>query len=169
MSTQREDIDVGFLSVTRKQMQNGEVRERVTFTDGTVVSRTTAALWLLEDGIPWQEAHYHVGLTESYVLVEGWAWFITCEGLCTKRDELVRPGESITFVPTVPHVVVLGPGAKIITTQFGEPVLNTEKSNREWYPASEEILPLLKEEKNIVEYLIRCSCSQTEPSEVPVI
>jgi mannose-6-phosphate isomerase-like protein (cupin superfamily) len=169
LSTEREDINVGFVSVTRKKMHNGEVRERITFADGLVTSRTTAACWLVEDGIPWQEAHYHMGLTEVYVLLTGWAWFITFDGEMIKRDELVKPGETITFKQNVPHVVVLGPGAQICTTQFGESVPNPNKNNKDWYPATEEVLLLLEQEQEIVGYLIRCSYSQTEPAEVPVI
>lgn len=59
--------------VSVKSMLNGETRWRMRLDDGLTTTITRMPEWRWEDGIPWQSAHYHKGLTEQYMIIHGWA------------------------------------------------------------------------------------------------
>jgi hypothetical protein len=139
--TKREDMDLFYGGhYTRKYMENGEIRTRLVLPDGTRLSYTEMCDYGAFSGnLPWQEAHLHKGLTEQYTLVDGWAYFIfehdaAATSFCTKV------GQTIQFAPGVPHMVVLGPKAKLITQLFGTPVPNPERKDSDWWPADSTFL-----------------------------
>lgn len=143
---------------TRKVMPNGEVRTRMRFSDGTITTITEAADWKPDDAseLPWQEAHCHLGLTEVYTLLGGWAQFISLKpNICVSRLEV--PGTTVTFDPYISHVVLLGPKAKIHTLLFGEKVPNSEKNNSDWWPAEDDFFEVIKTEKAVAEHVARAS------------
>lgn len=120
---------------TKKFMENGEVRTRLVVSDGTRMSHTEMCDYDISAGdLPWQDAHLHQGLIEQYTLIEGWAYFIS-EYDAAVTSHCTRIGETIKFAPGVPHVVLLGPNAKITTVLFGTPVPNPERKGEDWWPA----------------------------------
>lgn len=136
MTGNRKDLEVQLLStmvfLTEKQMSNGETRVRARLHEHAVLTITTAA----EGG--WQEAHFHKGLCEIYVPLEGSKMvlavrddrgktsFDLCEGF---RPHIVLPKRH--------HNVYLPAGATIATMIVGEPVGNPDRKGNDWYPADE--------------------------------
>ncbi len=154
----REDMNL-FLGgrYNRKYMENGEIRTRLVLPDGTRMSHTEMGTYDMYAGnLPWQEAHFHRGLIESYTLVTGWAHFIYGQPPLS-TCHLIEPGQTIKFLPGVPHVVLLGPGAKIITNLFGAPVENSERNNEDWWPADNTFAtPALLEQVRVEEDFVHC-------------
>lgn len=120
-----------------KPMPDGEIRTSMTTTDGTKISITMAPQWNVCGEFPWQKAHFHKGLTETYQLVSGWMQLIWIEG-CVCTALLSRPGYTRAFSAGIPHIVLLGPGTRIITTSFGIPVPNPDKKGNDWWDVDDD-------------------------------
>ncbi len=126
---------------TKKKMDNGEVRTRVKYKNGFSISGTESSYWSPGDnGYPWQDSHFHVGLIEVYTQIEGWSVYIFQDPISNVIESriLKNSGDTIVFRPGVPHSVLLGPGAIISTQLFGEPVGNPDRKNNDWWPVSDE-------------------------------
>ncbi len=133
---ERDDVDLaGGGNFTYKKMANGEERRRVVFPAGTRVSETAATDWDPADGeFPWQDAHYHVGLTEHYFVQYGWVGFLFEEGGKFTWRQLYED-DHICFTPKVPHAVLMGPGAVMATMLVGTPIGNPDRKNDDWWPS----------------------------------
>ncbi len=128
------------------------------FSDGPTTAVTQAADWTPDDvsELPWQDPHFHVGLTEVYTLMSGWAQFIWLQpNIGVSRLDV--PGTTITFQPGTPHLVLLGPNAEISTTLFGEKVGNPDQNNSDWWPVKESFFSAIKGEKEVAEHVARAS------------
>ena len=125
-----------------KEMENGEERRRVTFPFGARVSETSASEWNpATDTFPWQDAHYHQGLTEHYLVQFGWAGFLFLKG-DQPVWEILKDGQHIVFLPLVPHVVLMGPGSVMVTITVGEPMGNPDRKGDDWWPYDDPILAI---------------------------
>jgi len=147
-------VTEGEINITEKYMANGEVRKRVKYPGGTSFSLTKAADWKPEDGLPWQDAHCHKGLTEVYTLLSGIIVFIHRKDIKQSKfsmDWLNVPGQTIAFNPLNYHVVLLGPNAVISTQLFGSGVPNSNRKNNDWWPADENFM---KEAKDFGEFFL---------------
>jgi hypothetical protein len=119
---------------TYKLMENGEGRRRFVFPSGDRVSRTDASNWGLTDSkFPWQDIHYHRGLTEHYFVQRGWVVFLF-EKEARLEWQKVEAGGHICFEPNVPHAVLMGPEAVMATMLVGIPVGNPNRKNDDWWP-----------------------------------
>lgn len=136
---ERQDHELGFVTVSLKVMKNGEVRKRARYADGTTTTVTTAAMWEPDMGVlPIQDPHTHCGLIEQYTLIKGWVAYFTQVPADPRQLKTVvhhRPGETITFRPGEDHAVLIGPGAKISTLLFGQPVQNDNRKGDDWWPS----------------------------------
>jgi hypothetical protein len=143
---------------TRKTMPNGEERTRMRFAVGPATVITRSSDWKPKDGteLPWQEAHYHAGLTEVYTLISGWAQFIWLNPN-VGVSRLDTPGTTLTFQRGVPHLVLLGPGAEISTLLFGLSVPNHERGNNDWWPVAENFFTKIEGEKAVAEKVARAT------------
>ena len=150
-------------------MPNGEKRLRFKQPDGFTVTSTIANQWKPEEGLSWQEPHFHKGISESYFLISGEVWFVWCEGNLVFSQNLKEPGENIDFKPLVPHLVILAPGAHIVTAQSGQEVGNPDRKGNDWYPVEDTFWSLVEEEQKTIEYLLRCSYSALSLPEVPIV
>jgi hypothetical protein len=118
-------------------MANGEERRRFVSPSGTRMSETVGSHWDLNDEFPWQEVHFHKGLSEYYLVVQGWALFISeHEKLLTTVQ--LEVGDTIKFDPLVAHVVLLGPGAIITTQLIGQAIGNPDKNGEDWWPVTDK-------------------------------
>ena len=111
-------------------MQNGELRARMTAGDGAWGFIYTQA----SDDSGWQNAHYHMGVRETYIVLSGEMVFADQLG-DERRVRKFGPGDVVTSEPTVPHNVWLSPGAKILTLKYGTAVGNPLKGGADWYDA----------------------------------
>ncbi|MCM3782509.1 hypothetical protein M3231_05960 [Neobacillus mesonae] len=107
-------------------MDNGERKFRLNCSiDGSSYCRTVAS----EEGA-WQNSHFHKKGTELYVVQSGWIVYAEKkEEQCTIH--LLREGESITFLPCIPHNIYMSPHSVIHTIKFGA------ASNHDWYSSPE--------------------------------
>ena len=133
---ERDDVDLaGGGDFTYKKMANGEERRRVRFPAGTRVSETVAEDWdSVEGNFPWQDAHYHRGLTEHYFVQSGWVGFLF-EKDRKLQWQKVETGGHVCFLPKVPHMVLMGPEAVMATLLIGTPVGNPDRKGDDWWPA----------------------------------
>lgn len=118
---------------TYKKMGNGEERRRIVFLAGTRVSETVAADWMKGDGFPWQDAHYHKGLTEHYFVQAGWVMFLF-ENNNRPEGKRVEAGGHIFFLPEIPHTVLMGPKSVMATLLIGSPIGNPDRKDDDWWP-----------------------------------
>lgn len=132
----RADVDLaGGNRFSYKEMANGEIRNRLVFATGNRVSETVAEEWGLEGEMyPWQDAHFHRGQTEYYLLTQGWVIFLFEEKGALYH---IRPsvGHMISFPPRTAHTVLLGTGAVMVTLLTGQSVGNPDRKNEDWWPA----------------------------------
>ena len=114
-------------------MDNGESRFRMMAQDGSGYIRTVAGA----NGA-WQNAHYHVGVMETYVIQTGWMGLVSSEqlsnGTMNMRVKVYLPGKVVTTRPRLEHNVYMPQGAVIHTVKHGVEVQNPEKG-ADWYPA----------------------------------
>lgn len=159
MGNPRTDITLPDGSTyTRKVMPNGEERTRIRFATGHATVITRSPDWKPKAGaeLPWQEAHYHAGLTEVYTLISGWAQFIWLNPN-VGVSRLDTPGTTLTFQRGVSHLVLLGPSAEISTLLFGLGVPNYERSNNDWWPAPEDFFAKIEGKKAVADKVTRAS------------
>jgi hypothetical protein len=149
---------------TSKLMDTGELRTRIVHSDGFRTSRTRSPDWELTDvkSMPWQDSHYHVGLTEVYMLISDWAYFIWLNGEVPCSGILETPGQSKLFLPRVPHVVLLGPSTEIQTTSFGESVGNPQRDDSDWWDVTPDFYLRVWREINTIEMVVRAKMSPVQ-------
>lgn len=122
------------LQLVQKVMENGEERTSLRSGDHSV-TKTVAG----SDG-GWQNAHFHKGLSETYVVILGrMGTAFVCPRDGVPYTKLYYPGKGVdsvcTFGPNVRHNVFLFPGSMIYTVKHGEPIGNPEKKENDWWPA----------------------------------
>lgn len=112
-----------------KEMPNGEQRFSVPFPNGEWILTVAGR----EGG--WQNAHYHKGIHEHYVVHRGWIGLAFENGsedgfgLCK-----FEVSDHTTFIPDEVHNFYLPPGAVISTVKSGKPVGNPDKNDNDWWP-----------------------------------
>ena len=140
--SERSDFTFNGGVFTHKVMPNGETRTRVKFGDGLVSTVARMPEWTWNDGLPWQEAHSHKGLTEVYRLISGWAIVGKLHPQFADRNAPWYLGVAMTmfenqvlaFDPNEVHIVLLGPRATMHTTLTGVPKGNPERNENDWWP-----------------------------------
>jgi hypothetical protein len=133
-----------------KPMPNGEIRTSMTDPSGTKISITKIPFWEIGAGLPWQDAHFHKGVTEHYIVDTGWAGFLFEKGN-EPCWQVVQAGGHISFSPLDGHVVLLGPGAILFTAQTGIPIGNPDRQGNDWWPVSEYTARIFASEKERIE------------------
>ena len=119
----------------RAEFVNGRVHTEVVTSDGTFMSYTEMHDYdMLAGDLPWQKPHIHRGLIESHTLIEGWVHFIYGEGTLSSCH-YTEAGQTIRFLPYVPHLVLLGPKSKLSTVCFGTPIPNPERNDSDCWPS----------------------------------
>ena len=125
------------------------------FSDGPTASITTQIDWIPDsETLPWQDAHYHQGLFETYTLVRGWVYLLWIDPNVKTRCMNQR-GQTITFEPGIPHLVLPGPKSMILTTTYGDSVANPDRGNNDWWPVEENFSIRAVGEKIIAESIVR--------------
>lgn len=114
-------------------MPNGEQRFRFTCAaDGTGYIRTEG---VGDSG--WQNAHYHEGLIETWMIQRGRILF-ACEKDGRRRVEAYGPGDVLSSEPGVPHNMALYGDAVTHCVKHGVAVGNPQRNGADWYPTSPE-------------------------------
>lgn len=135
-SHERIDGTVGGVDFTQKVMSNGEKRTRMRLPSGVVTTITEMSDYLLDvPTLPWQESHFHKGLIEDYLVLNGWIllaefWY-PCE---SPRYSIKTAGTHVRIGHGVAHNVLPGPGAVFQSTTSGIPVGNTDRKENDWWP-----------------------------------
>ncbi|MGB9180124.1 MAG: hypothetical protein WCB68_12830 [Pyrinomonadaceae bacterium] len=101
------------INTDHEKMPNGELRFRLTSSDGNNYIRTVAS-----DTGAWQEAHSHASLRETYIIEKGWMALAERQGNILKIS-IYWPGDLITTKPTIAHNVYLPANAVIHTVKHG--------------------------------------------------
>lgn len=101
------------ITALHEKMPNGELRFRLTPSDGNGYIRTVASA---EGG--WQNAHSHKSLRETYIVESGWIASAEKTGQCPKI-RLHFPGDIFTTEPKVVHNIYMSPGSLIHTVKHG--------------------------------------------------
>ena len=141
---------IGF-STSGEVMPNGELRVRCMQDSGSGYIWTEPP----KDKKPgWQNAHYHLGSIETYIVERGMMAFVS-ESKGEIHVCLLEAGGVITSVPGNQHNVYLFAGSAIHTVKHGKAVGNPEKGGADWYPATEEFDAWTKTLSE--EYLLRLS------------
>ena len=102
------------VSVLPERMDNGELRFRLRFADGSSYIRTEAAR-----GSGWQNSHLHRAVRELSVLQSG-AMLVAEEREGALELRLLRAGDFYLCPLHVPHNSYLFPGAVAHTVKFGQ-------------------------------------------------
>ena len=137
---ERSDHDLGFAQVTQKVMPNGEVRTRMKLPDGLSTTITHMPNWKWEDDIPWQEAHFHKGLTEDYLVLAGWVCIMVLSDndvsyvRCLHHHYVPNAKAHVRIDSGIPHCVLLGPDAVLSTVIRGVSIGNASKNGNDWWP-----------------------------------
>jgi len=109
--------------------KTGEQRYSVEMSDGSKWILTVAG----KNG-GWQNAHFHKGLWETYVIQSGFIAFAEDTGQNMSVDYHCI-GDVVSSVVNKAHNVWMSPGAVIHTVKAGEPVGNPDKKGNDWWPA----------------------------------
>jgi hypothetical protein len=129
---ERSDHDLGFVMVTQKVMPNGETRTRMRLPSDITTTITEMPDWKWEDGIPWQQGHYHKNGTEDYQVIHGWMIIV----MAYPESAVLVPHVRISSSQKVharcdanePHWVLLGPGSVVLTVKS-----NSELGSPDWH------------------------------------
>lgn len=142
-----EDCKKKGIEFDGRKMPNGEYRFKLSSKfDGSSYIRTE-----MTSDVPgaWQNAHFHKGIVETYVVQEGW---IASAG--QKNEEvkvkIYKSGEVFTTEIGIAHNIFMSPGTTIHTIKHGkvgDDFGNPEKGGTDWWPA----LNLDVESKKITE------------------
>lgn len=111
--TESEASKVYGINTDHERMPNGELRFRLTSSDGNNYIRTVASA-----AGAWQVAHSHVSLRETYIIERGWM------ALAERQESILKisvywPGDLVTTRPTISHNVYLPANAVIHTVKHG--------------------------------------------------
>ena len=101
------------INTDHEKMPNGELRFRLTSSDGNNYIRTVAG-----SAGAWQEAHSHISLQETYIVEKGWM------GLAERHGSVIKitvywPGDFVSTRPLIAHNVYLPAKAVIHTVKHG--------------------------------------------------
>lgn len=136
----RSDWMVDGVLITRKKMPNGETRTRMKLPDGTATIFTEMEEYSWDkSSLPWQEPHFHKGLTECYLVVKGLVCVIDFFSDNKKPPRCTRYtiGQHFKMWPGQAHCILLSPSAILQTTRYGSPIGNPEKEGKDWWPYPE--------------------------------
>jgi mannose-6-phosphate isomerase-like protein (cupin superfamily) len=100
------------IRTSHSRMSNGEMRYRLVAQDGSGYARTEAAAG------GWQNSHYHKGVTETYIVQDGWAAFAELHE-ARLRLWIMRPGDIHTTRPGVSHNVYMSGSAVTHVVKHG--------------------------------------------------
>ena len=125
-----ENINYAPITTGSQEMPNGEIRHRLMHEDGSGYIRTEAG----PDGA-WQNAHYHRGVRETYIVQKEWMAFATLMEDGSFEVHIYFPGEVISSELDQHHNVYLPAYAVIHTVKHGEAVGNPDKNGADWYEA----------------------------------
>ena len=114
-------------------MDNGEARHRMMHEDGSGYIRTEAGL----EGA-WQNAHYHKGVRETYIVQTGWMAFATMTPDGDYSLVIYQAGGVVSSQPGEHHNVYLPAGAVIHTVKHSDAIGNPEKGGADWYEADSD-------------------------------
>ena len=107
-----------------KEMENGEQRYAVTLPTSEWVRTVTGPVG------GWQNAHYHRGLYEHYVVEAGWMavahFHDDAEDETRMRVWMLQTNQA--------HNLYLPAGAVINTFKIGTPVGNPDRKGNDWWP-----------------------------------
>ena len=115
-------------------LTNGEARFRLNCDDGTAYIRTETK----DRAEGWQKAHYHRGLSETYIVQKGSILFVEF-----KEHEIFsriyKAGEIFTIPKQVPHNVYMMEDSIIHTIKHGESMFHPEKleDKADWWDDAE--------------------------------
>ncbi len=125
MIIKQEDIAKYGISSKHEQMNNGELRFRLTADDGSGYIRTVAG----KNGA-WQNSHLHKLNRETYIVQSG--WMVLAE---LRNNKVVlnifKPSDVVSTEPGIIHNVYLPSGAVIHTVKHGS------TSEKDWTPNEE--------------------------------
>jgi mannose-6-phosphate isomerase-like protein (cupin superfamily) len=118
-------------------MSNGELRFRLTGSDGSSYIRTHAS-----DIGAWQRSHVHHSTREVYIVQSGWMCLASIvKGVLNLR--ICQSGELVEINPMIPHNVYLPAKAMIHTVKHGL----SGKDDRFAVPELDELVLGLSEEQ----------------------
>jgi hypothetical protein len=148
-SQRRHDVSIFYpdltncVSYTYKQMPNGECVRRIVIGDGddhARISHTKAPHWdKKKRPYPWQQAHYHEGLTEHYLVLAGWMYVVSYDAGGIISGHYVHAKDSEYFGPREQHCILLSSDAEIVVVTTGVPVGNSDKGGNDWWPADDAL------------------------------
>jgi hypothetical protein len=94
-------------------MANGELRFRLLTAEGGgyILTRSPAG--------GWQQSHFHVTTTETYIVQSGWVAFATPGADGEAAIRIARPGDIFTVQPGVIHNIYMARDAIIHTVKHG--------------------------------------------------
>ena len=126
--------EIGIL-VSVVEMDNGELRVRCMQESGSGYIWTEPPS---DDQPSWQNAHFHKGVRETYIVQRGMMAFAEKSEKGAYNVELFCKGEIVTSSLGCQHNVYLFAGSAIHTVKHGTPVGNPEKGGADWYPADSD-------------------------------
>jgi hypothetical protein len=132
------------VTVNHEEMENGEKRFRLLFSDGSAYVRTETP-----QKSSWQNSHYHSYLHEMYIVQTG--WMIYAEYDMSKQVSIYRKigtGQFCVSLPQVPHNIFVSAGCKFHTVKFGDIAVN------DWIAF--EILDTITKSLSFDEALAKC-------------
>ncbi len=123
-------IESAGIATNARQMPNGEYRFYFNMPDDSAYVRTEAG-----DTGAWQNAHFHKGVRETYIVQAGWMAFATLSPDGDPILRVYRSGGVVSSQPGEQHNVYLPQGAVIHTVKHSDAIGNPEKGGADWYDA----------------------------------
>jgi mannose-6-phosphate isomerase-like protein (cupin superfamily) len=126
-----EDLKQLSITTSAQRMDNGEIRARLMVgASGYIWTESP------KDQKPtWQNAHYHMGVRETYIVERGMMAMVEQARDGSRTMQLYKQYDVVTTMPSVAHNVYLFPGSAIHTVKHGTAVPNPERGDADWYPA----------------------------------
>jgi len=123
------------ISISGAKMDNGELRVRCMQESGSGYIWTESPTG---DKPQWQNAHYHKGIHETYIVGKGNIAFASRVPDGDWVVQVYGVDTVITSQPEISHNVYLFAGSAIHTVKHGTPVGNPKKGGADWYPAADD-------------------------------
>lgn len=102
------------ITCNHEKMENGELRFRLTSSDGSGYIRTVST-----PQSKWQKSHYHKEVKETYIVQKGWMVLASLRNGQVILEKYEK-GTSVTTELLVPHNVYLPADSVIHTVKHGE-------------------------------------------------